>query len=101
MNGLTMNAKQRSNAEWLAIVFVLVAWLGGYLFGTPFYVVTSPPAGTLPVYRYWNPQRGHVFTLDPNEIAKLRSEEWAAVWTEEGIAFHAWPDPNSLLGVTP
>jgi len=74
--------------------FVLLCFTA--VWATTLHVVTSPPPGTKPVYRYWNNRLGtHFYTLDEAERAKLDSQ-YSHVFIYEGVAFYAWPDPNSL-----
>lgn len=45
----------------------------------------------LPVHRFWSDETlSHFYTLRPKEVTKLR-EQYADVWTYQGVAFYAYP----------
>ena len=96
-----MDRKRRLNSKGIGTALVVAALLVGLAFGRTVYVVEAPPAGTRPVYRYWSAKLGtHFYTIDAKEKAKIDSQ-YSHVWTYEGIAFYAWPDPNGLTTDTP
>jgi hypothetical protein len=48
------------------------------------------PAGSMPVYRFWNStSASHFYTISEAERDML-VRDWAIVWTFEGIAFYAY-----------
>lgn len=55
------------------------------------YPAGSQPAGTLPVYRFWSGSLGtHFYTAgDAERFAVVN--EMSCVWTDEGIAWYAYP----------
>lgn len=53
------------------------------------------PAGAVPVYRFWSPiLKCHFFTASESERQKLLND-FAAVWTPEGIGWYALPGANN------
>lgn len=57
--------------------------------------------GLMPVYRFWSGQLGsHFYTLDENERDKLIHDHFE-VWTQEGVAFYAYPPDQSPEGTLP
>jgi len=63
------------------------------------YLVTGPGTPSrLAVHRFWSPSLGsHFYTAHEDEKEKLEND-YADVWTYEGVAYHALPDssePNS------
>lgn len=60
--------------------------------GTAFYAYPKdrPPAGAMPVYRFWSGTQGcHFYTITETERDKLISD-YSEVWTYEGIAWYAY-----------
>jgi hypothetical protein len=54
------------------------------------YVKDQPPAGTLPVYRFWKPSDNtHFYTIKESEKQKL-IDNYSHVYTYEGPAFYAY-----------
>jgi hypothetical protein len=50
----------------------------------------AQPAGTEPVYRFWNASSGtHFYTIDVQEVDRVLTA-YSHVYTFEGIAFYAW-----------
>ena len=65
------------------------------------YVKDQPPAGTLPVYRFWKPSDGtHFYTIKESEKQKL-IDNYAHVYTYEGPAFYAYSVAEHPLGTLP
>ncbi|MEN6576187.1 MAG: metallophosphoesterase [Phycisphaerales bacterium] len=73
------------------------SWEGVRFFAYP---AGSPPAGTIPVHRFWsNSLETHRYTTSDREHFKLSCED-ATVWQYEGIAWHAYPaDSLSVVGI--
>ncbi|MGE5293503.1 MAG: hypothetical protein ACM3VT_01610 [Solirubrobacterales bacterium] len=66
--------------------------------GTAFYAypASQPLVSTSPVYRFWSPVlSGHFYTMDEAERNML-VDQYPAIWTEEGIAWYAYADPNAV-----
>ncbi len=59
---------------------------------------TEPEVG--PVYRFWSPTLGsHFYTIDEAERNKL-VDNYAHVWTYEGVAFYAYADGSQPTGTS-
>jgi hypothetical protein len=83
-----------------AVLVLSVIFLAEVISAT-LHIVVGPPPATRPVHRYYNNRMGtHVYTIDPAEKAKL-DEQYSHVWIYEGVAFYAWPDPNSMTPQEP
>jgi hypothetical protein len=63
------------------------------------YIIPSPPAGTLPVYRFWSPTLPgipHFYTIDEAEKQYV-VDNYPNDWTYEGVAYNALPvDTNNI-----
>ncbi len=54
-----------------------------------------------PIYRFWSGTLGsHFYTLDENERDKV-VRDYPSVWTDEGIAFYAYPAGRQPAGTMP
>jgi len=63
------------------------------------YAAGQPPAGTMPVYRFWSGSLGaHFYTTSDTERFKLVSS-YAGVWAYEAAAWYAYP-PQAVTSVT-
>jgi hypothetical protein len=65
--------------------------------GTAFYAYPSgrQPAGTKPVYRFWSDRLvAHFYTIKESEKDKLINQ-YADLWTFEGVAWYAYATPGS------
>jgi hypothetical protein len=70
--------------------------LPGVREGIAAHVYGAPLAGTLPVYRWWNPLTGvHFWSTDPD------GENFGAAGVLEGIAFWALPSNSGVAGAIP
>jgi hypothetical protein len=71
--------------------------------GVAYYAYTKdqPPAGTLPVYRFWKPSDGtHFYTIKESEKQKL-IDNYAHIVTYEGPAYYAYGIAQHPLGTLP
>ncbi len=65
------------------------------------YVKDQPPAGTLPVYRFWKASDDtHFFTIKEGERDKLINN-YSNVYTYEGIAYYAYAVGQQPVGTLP
>ncbi len=65
------------------------------------YVKDQPPAGTLPVYRFWKPSDNtHFFTTKESEKQKL-IDSFSHIYTYEGPAFYAYSTGEHPVGTLP
>jgi len=65
------------------------------------YVKDQPPAGTLPVYRFWKPSDDtHFFTIKESEKDKLITL-FSHVYRYEGIAYYAYTIGQQPVGTLP
>jgi hypothetical protein len=65
------------------------------------YVKDLPPAGTLPVYRFWKPSDStHFYTIDEGERQKL-IKDYSSVYTFEGVAYYAFMAGQQPTGTLP
>ena len=66
------------------------------------YVKDLPPAGTLPVYRFWKASDNtHFYTMNESERQKLLND-YSNVYTPEGVAYYAFlpgQQPTGTLSV--
>jgi len=65
------------------------------------YTKDQPPAGTLPVYRFWKPSDGtHFYTIKESEKQKL-IDSYSNIYTYEGPAFYAYGTGQHPIGTLP
>jgi hypothetical protein len=65
------------------------------------YVKDQPPAGTLPVYRFWKPSDGtHFYTIKESEKQKL-IDHYAHIFTYEGPAYYTYGIAQHPVGTLP
>ena len=65
------------------------------------YAPGQSPAGTTAVYRFWSGTlQGHFYTASQAERDQLLAN-WSAVWTYEGIAYHAYAAGQQPVGALP
>jgi hypothetical protein len=65
------------------------------------YVKDQPPAGTLPVYRFWKPSDDtHFYTIKESEKQKL-IDNYSHMFTYEGPAYYAYGIAQHPLGTLP
>jgi hypothetical protein len=61
--------------------------------GVAFYAYTTQVVGSLPVHRFWSDLlMSHFFTISEVERAYITAT-WPDVWTYEGVAWYAYPNP--------
>jgi hypothetical protein len=65
------------------------------------YVKDQPPAGTLPVYRFWKPSDDtHFYTIKESEKQKL-IDNYSHIVTYEGPAYYAYGIAQHPIGALP
>jgi len=65
------------------------------------YVKDQPPAGTLPLYRFWKPSDDtHFYTIKESEKQKL-IDNYSHMFTYEGPAYYAYGIAQHPLGTLP
>ena len=65
------------------------------------YVKDLPPAGTLPVYRFWKASDNtHFYTIKESERLKLMND-YSSIYTFEGVAYYAFLPGQQPAGTLP
>ena len=72
--------------------------------GIDFYAYAESEAapGLVPVHRLWSSALGrHFFTIDASELETVLTEDRAALWQREAVAFHVFPPGRQPAGAVP
>jgi hypothetical protein len=58
----------------------------------------TPPPGTVPVYRFYSAESGHLYTIDDTEREAFEKDH---VWSAEGLQFYAFAGSSHLYDTRP